>query len=259
VYAGDYSPYRRRVHGRPPLGIGGSRFVVFLQNHDQVGNRATGDRITHLPAVRESPGRAKIGAALTLLSPFVPMLFQGEEWAASSPFLYFTDHRDPELGAAVSEGRRREFGSFGWAPEDVPDPQDRATFERSKLDWGEVSQPEHASMLAWYRDLISLRRRLPELSDGRREAVEVSCDEAQGWLVVSRGTVTVAANFGTETVTRPVTPSGSAAGPSAAGGSGAAPAGLLASESGVVLADGGVVLPPDSVAVVSSGAERFAT
>ncbi len=106
VYTGDYSEHRRRVHGRPPEGLAGSRFIVFLQNHDQVGNRATGDRITTIGRAARSPGRARVGAALTLLAPFVPLLFQGEEWAASAPFQYFTDHQDPGLGAAVSEGRR---------------------------------------------------------------------------------------------------------------------------------------------------------
>ncbi|MDQ6614618.1 MAG: malto-oligosyltrehalose trehalohydrolase [Actinomycetota bacterium] len=234
VFTGDYSPYRRRVHGRPAPGVGGERFVVFLHNHDQVGNRALGDRKTHMERV--TPGRAKIGVALTVLAPFVPMLFQGEEWAASAPFRYFTDHRDRALGEAVSQGRRSEFASFGWAPEDVPDPQDPATFARSKLDWGEVDAPDHASMLAWYQRMIALRRLIPALADGHRHRVRTSCDEKQGWLVVVRDPVTVAANFGDEVVTRP------------------APAGaelLAGSETGVVLQDGAIVLPPDSVAVIT--------
>jgi maltooligosyltrehalose trehalohydrolase len=233
VYTGQYSPFRRRVHGRPAAGIDGSRFVVALQNHDQVGNRATGDRITDLPRV--SPGRARVGAALVVLGVFVPMLFQGEEWAASTPFLYFTDHHDPELGRAVSDGRRREFAAFGWKPEDVPDPQDEATFLRSKLDWEELRGGEHASMLDWYRRLIALRRQLPALSDGRRDLVRTSFDEEQGWLVVTRGPVTVAVNLGPDPVALPVTGSVEM---------------LASSEPAIALADGAVELPPDSVAVL---------
>jgi len=231
VYAGDYSPHRDRVHGRPPHGLGGERFVVSLQNHDQVGNRATGDRITHMPSM--TVGRARVGAALTLLAPFVPLLFQGEEWAASSPFLYFTDHQDPELAKAVSEGRRREFSGFGWAPETVPDPQGPETFLRSKLKWDEVGEDDHAEMLAWYRRLIELRRQIPDLNDGRRDQARTRFDEHLGWLVLVRGPVTVAVNLGAEAVTV-----------AAAGDL------LAASSPGITVADGGVVLPPDSVAVL---------
>ncbi|MDQ3757558.1 MAG: malto-oligosyltrehalose trehalohydrolase [Actinomycetota bacterium] len=130
------------------------RFVVFAQNHDQVGNRAVGERLSHLVTEEQ----ARMAAALVLSSRSVPLLFQGEEWAASTPFQYFTDHADPELGRAVSEGRRSEFGAFGWKPEDVPDPQDPATFERSRLDWSEPAREPHAGMLRWYRELIALRR-----------------------------------------------------------------------------------------------------
>ena len=233
VYAGDYSPYRDRVHGRPPVGLGGERFVVFLQNHDQVGNRALGDRITQMAGM--TPGRAKVGAALVLLAPFIPMLFQGEEWSASAPFLYFTDHQDPELGKAVSEGRRREFASFGWPPDKVPDPQDPETFLRSKLDWSEVEAPDHAAMLEWHRRLIALRRQIPELGDDRRDRVTTAYDAAQGWLVLQRGTVSVAVNLGSAAVSLP-----------------AAGVLLAGSEPGVAVEDGTVVLPPDSVAVLQA-------
>jgi 1,4-alpha-glucan branching enzyme len=110
-----------------------------LQTHDQIGNRANGERSSHLM----SRGHLKIGAALVLTAPFVPLLFQGEEWGASSPFLYFTDHQDSELARAVTEGRRREFAAFGWRSEDVPDPQGRETFERSKLNWREPEEETH--------------------------------------------------------------------------------------------------------------------
>jgi maltooligosyltrehalose trehalohydrolase len=231
VYAGDYSPFRDRVHGRPPHGLGGERFVVFLQNHDQVGNRATGERITQMAGM--TVGRAKIGAALMILAPFVPMLFQGEEWAASSPFLYFTDHQDPSLAEAVSQGRRREFASFGWSPESVPDPQDPETFARSKLNWDEMASPPHAEMLAWYRRLIALRRAIPALSDGRRDQVHTSFDADQGYLQVRRGPVTVVVNLGTDGATIPA--------PGVA---------VAVSDPRVEFIEGAVVLPPDTVAVL---------
>jgi len=233
VYTGEYSPFRRRVHGRPPDGLSGSSFVVFLQNHDQVGNRATGGRITSVCSL----GRAKVGAALTILSPFVPLLFQGEEWASDTPFLYFTDHRDPDLGAAVSSGRRNEFKAFGWAPGDVPDPQDPLTFARSKLDWDSLGSPGHAEMLDWYRELIALRRRWPELTDGRRDLVAVAFDESQRWLTMTRGPVVVAVNLGATALTVDV-PSATLL--------------LAGSSPGVAVADGKITLPPDAVAVATS-------
>ena len=191
VYTGEYSPHRDRVHGRPAPDLSGDRFVVFLQNHDQIGNRAAGERIAHLTTA----ARAQAGAALTVLSRFVPMLFMGEEWAASSPFQYFTDHRDPDLARAVTEGRTHEFAAFGWSPEDVPDPQDEATFARSKLPWTELAAAGHADMLAWYRTLIALRRRHPDLSDPGAPVV-TELDEAGGWLLVQRGAVVLVVNLG---------------------------------------------------------------
>ena len=136
VYDGIYSRYRRRIHGRPTYALSQHRFLGYIQNHDQVGNRAVGDRISHIAGLE----RAKIAAALYLLSPFVPMLFQGEEWAASTPFLYFADHDDPELARAVSEGRKKEFAAFGWDPASIPDPENQATFDASKLNWEEVKR-----------------------------------------------------------------------------------------------------------------------
>jgi maltooligosyltrehalose trehalohydrolase len=140
------------------------------------------------------------------------MLFQGEEWGARTPFLYFTDHDDPDLGKAVTEGRRREFASFGWDPTDVPDPQDPETFRRSKLDWDERSQPEHADILDWHRRLIALRRSLPALTGGGQAAadgdvdVAVDFDEAARWLVYSRPGLAVVCNLGDRQVTVPVPP-----------------------------------------------------
>ena len=116
------------------------------------------------------------------------------------PFLYFTDHADPELGRAVSDGRRKEFEAFGWAPEDIPDPQDPGTFERSKLDWAEPDEQPHADLLRWHQDLIRLRRATPELTDGRMDLVRCDYDDAERWLVVNRGPITIACNFATGAV-----------------------------------------------------------
>jgi maltooligosyltrehalose trehalohydrolase len=210
----------------PAAGVPPSRFVGYAQNHDQVGNRAAGDRLVHLVGVE----RAKVAAALVLTAPFVPMLFQGEEWAASTPFQYFTDHRDERLARSVSEGRRREFAAFGWAPEDVPDPQAPGTFERSKLRWDERGASPHAEMLAWYQSLIALRRSSPSLRAADTKAV---ADARAGTLVVRRGEFTVAVNLGSA--------------PASVGATGSV---VLASQATIACHDGVVDLPPDSVAVL---------
>ncbi|MET0728131.1 MAG: malto-oligosyltrehalose trehalohydrolase [Acidimicrobiales bacterium] len=190
VHDGSWSASRQRHHGRPPTGLAAGRFVVCTQNHDQIGNRAMGERTSALL----SEGRLHVAAALLLTSPFVPLIFQGEEWGASSPFQYFTDHPDPELGRAVREGRRAEFAAFGWAPEAVPDPQDRATFERSRLRWDEREQGQHGRLLDWYRTLVALRRRHPALTDPGLPPDVTWGDD--GVLIQRRGCVTVAANLG---------------------------------------------------------------
>ena len=243
VYDGTYSPYRRRVFGRSPAGLPGSQFVVCTQNHDQVGNRAIGER----SAALMSDGRLRVAAALLLTSPFVPLLFQGEEWGASTPFQYFTSHEDPELARVVSRGRREEFASFGWNEKGegavgggVPDPQDLATFERSKLDWAEVGKERHAGLLAWYTELIALRRRIPALTDPRPGRVETACDGDLGWLVVRRGPVAVAVNLGVADWTFPAGPDAEL---------------LAASDPAVDLTNRGLVLPPDTVAIVTEQRE----
>jgi maltooligosyltrehalose trehalohydrolase len=192
VYDGVYSIYRQRVHGRPAKNLSRHRFLGFIQNHDQVGNRAVGDRIHECGGI----DRAMVAAALVITSPFVPMIFQGEEWAASSPFQYFADHGDAELARRVSEGRRREFAAFGWNPTDIPDPSDRATFERSKLKWDEMAQGDHSRMLAWYRALIRLRRSTPDLNDGEPGHTSVEFDSAAGRLEMRRGSIRVLCNLG---------------------------------------------------------------
>jgi maltooligosyltrehalose trehalohydrolase len=232
VYDGVWSDHRQRTRGRKASGIASHSFVVAIQNHDQVGNRATGER---LGAVVDR-GSLEIAAALLLTSPFTPMLFHGEEWAAGTPFQYFTDFSDLNLGRAVREGRGQEFAAFGWNPHEVPDPQDPATFERSRLDWSELSHPAHRSMLQWYRELIRLRRRLPAPRDPAGEGVIVEIDDALRRIVFEREGVNVRVNLGHEDWSVTV------------------PAGFkvaLASER-IVRSDAGLRLPPFSVAVLES-------
>ncbi len=231
VYDGNYSPHRGRAHGRPIAGLPGDRFVVFAQNHDQVGNRAQGERLSHLV----SPGRQKIAAALVLTSPFVPLLFQGEEFGASSPFLYFSQHH-PELGQKVSEGRKNEFGAFGWDPEQVPDPQDASTFKRSKLRWDELTREPHASLLEWHKKLIALRRESGAVTDSQLTPVDVKFDERAKWLVVHRDGVEIACNFGADRQAVPITINGR---------------NVLAAEKGWQLRPGLIELPGESVAILS--------
>jgi maltooligosyltrehalose trehalohydrolase len=192
VYDGVWSNHRERTRGRTAVGVESHRFVVAIQNHDQVGNRALGER---LPALVDEDKLAA-AAALLLTSPFTPMLFEGEEWAATTPFLYFTDFADRELGNAVREGRRREFAAFGWNPDAISDPQDPATLERSRLDWSELAEPEHRRMFEWYRALIALRRRLPVSEDPVGEGVTVEIDDALRRIVFERKGVIVRVNLG---------------------------------------------------------------
>jgi maltooligosyltrehalose trehalohydrolase len=231
VYDGRWSGFRQRHQGRRPTGLAGYRFVVSTQNHDQVGNRARGERLAHLTTL----ARCKVAAALLLTGPFIPLLFQGEEWGASSPFQYFADFDDPALRAAVTEGRRREFAGFGWNPEDIPDPNDPRTFDRSRLDWSEVTKEPHAGLLAWYRQLIALRRAAPGLSDPRLDHHQVTCDESAGWLLARRGAYLVAVSLASEPVLVPV-PDGCRC--------------ILASGASVKPAAGGLILPPDQVAIL---------
>ena len=236
VYDGQYSPYRDRRHGRPVIGLSGCNFVGCLQNHDQVGNRAKGDRSTHLM----STSRLRIGAAIPVDRAFYSDALSRRGMGASTPFQYFTDHQEPDLAHAVSEGRKREFAAFGWDPSDVPDPQDFATFERSKLDWSEPSREPHKSILQWHRELIRLRAGIPELGDGKLGRVEVSYDEERRWIVINRGAISVMVNLGEQARTLPVHPGG--------------PRKLLmASDERIALDNSGVGLPADSVAIIGAG------
>ncbi|MDT0401826.1 malto-oligosyltrehalose trehalohydrolase [Streptomyces edwardsiae] len=199
---GTYSGFRGRHHGRP-LDLdrmAGHRLLGYSQTHDQIGNRARGDRLAALV----SPGLLACAAALTLTAPFTPMLFMGEEWAAGTPWQFFTDHTDPELAKAVSAGRRREFAAHGWAERDVPDPQDPATRDRSCLDWSEQEREPHARVLSWYRDLIALRREQPDLTDPDLADTKVAHDQEHRWLAFRRGDVRVAVNLGKEPAAIPL-------------------------------------------------------
>jgi maltooligosyltrehalose trehalohydrolase len=232
VLDGVYSGYRQRSHGRPVKGLSAHRFVGFIQNHDQVGNRATGDRLEHTIGM----DRAKVAAGLVFLAPFIPLIFQGEEYAASTPFQYFAHHEDEEMAKAVSEGRKREFAAFGWNPDEIPDPESVETFERSKLNWNEIAEGQHAEMLEWYRKLIRLRRGSLSLNDGDPGHVEVHFDEEKRWLVMRRGQVKVMCNLGGE--------------PAEFENGEGFPL-VLASRSGVEVVEAKVVLPPGSLAVLS--------
>jgi maltooligosyltrehalose trehalohydrolase len=195
VYAGRRSRFRQRRHGRAASGLGGERFVVYDQNHDQVGNRARGERLGHLAGER----RARVAAALVIASPYVPLLFMGEEWNAATPFPFFASHTDEVVAKGTTRGRRREFEAFGWKPDEIPDPLDPATFESAKLRWSELGEGPHAGMLGWYRALLELRRQNPDLQCRAPGSVRVEVDEAQGRLVLDRGSVAVVCNLGRET------------------------------------------------------------
>ncbi|HET6697638.1 MAG TPA: malto-oligosyltrehalose trehalohydrolase [Nocardioidaceae bacterium] len=188
---GTLSTFRGRRHGRPvDPELPGWRFVASLQTHDQVGNRAVGDRLS----ASLDPGRLAGGATLLLTSPWTPMLFMGEEWGARTPWQYFTDHTSPELAAAVSEGRRGEFAGHGWAAEDVPDPQAETTFTGSKLDWDERCREPHARLLQWYADLLGLRREHPDLRGGRAD--DVAYHPHRRTVRMRRGPFLVLVNLG---------------------------------------------------------------
>ncbi len=198
VFDGRYSAFRGRRHGRPAGDLPATRFVGFLQNHDQVGNRALGERIGHLVP----PEAVRAAAALVLLGPFVPLVFAGEEWGASTPFQYFTDHEDEALAASVRDGRRREFAELHRDGIEVPDPQDPATFERSRLNWEEPMRTSYARTLAWYRELIAFRASHPARSDEIRP--DVTVDPPRRWISMTRSGLRVVANLGAEGRTVPL-------------------------------------------------------
>jgi maltooligosyltrehalose trehalohydrolase len=185
---GRASRFRGGPHGQPFGALPRDRLVAYIQSHDQVGNRAAGERLHQLAGL----DRARIAAAMLLTSPFVPMLFQGEEWAASTPFCYFADFGDAELRRAVRDGRRAEHATAGWSGE-PPDPVDERTRDASVLRWPELSEPPHADMLAWYRALIAARRECPDLRDPTPGATSVA--ELPGGLEIRRGSLALRVNL----------------------------------------------------------------
>ena len=193
-HAGSQSSFRRRTHGRPVdvHHTPAHRFVVSLQNHDQIGNRAAGDRLSQ----SLSPGLLACGAALLLCSPYTPMLFMGEEWGASTPFQFFSYFPDPGLRETIRLGRHDEFAEHGWDAGQVPDPNDEATFERSKLRWEEPDREPHRRLLRCYRDLIALRRANAELTDPWLGRFRADADERARWIVLHRGALRVLVNLG---------------------------------------------------------------
>jgi maltooligosyltrehalose trehalohydrolase len=200
LHDGSYSTFRGKDWGRPvdPRRHRGGEFLAYTSNHDQVGNRALGDR----PAL--TTGQLAIGAALVLTSPYTPMLFMGEEWGASTPWRYFTDHDEPALAEAVRTGRRREFADYGWDAEEIPDPQDPETWRSSVLDWTEYDESPHRELLAWYRDLLALRARTPDLRDDRLDSAGITYDAGGDWLVVSRGRFRIVVNLAADEAVIPV-------------------------------------------------------
>lgn len=197
VYTGQFSPYRRRRHGVPAGEMSGERHVVCSQNHDQTGNRMNGERLT---ALTDFEG-LKLGAGAVLLSPFLPLLFMGEEYGETSPFLYFVSHSDEDLIRAVREGRKEEFTAFGWTAE-PPDPQSEETFEKSRLNHDLRDQGRHATLHAFYKELIRLRKTVPALARTIKEDVEATPVEADRVILVRRrsgeGDVLLAFNFAEE-------------------------------------------------------------
>ena len=191
---GTWSSFRGREHGRPldrEL-FSGWRLVVCSANHDQVGNRARGDRL----AERLDDDQLACAALVTLTAPFTPMLFQGDEWAATSPFPFFTSHPEPELGEAVSAGRLAEFARMAWETDAVPDPQDSDTFGSAKLDWAEAEEGRHRVVLDAHRELIELRRQYAELTNPVLARTRCEVDEDARWFLMRRGGLVVAVNFG---------------------------------------------------------------
>ena len=181
VYSGEYSPHRQRRHGSSSREIPAQSLVVFAQNHDQVGNRRLGERLSQLVSLEE----LKLAAGVVLLSPFVPLIFMGEDYGEIAPFQYFTSHSDPALIEAVRQGRCQEFAAFGWKGE-LPDPQDEATFLRSKLNHNLRHEGQHSVLHEFYKKLLWLRKRTPALSYLDKETMEVQGYENTGLLYARR-------------------------------------------------------------------------
>ncbi|WP_460462241.1 malto-oligosyltrehalose trehalohydrolase [Arthrobacter pigmenti] len=231
---GTYSSFRGRHHGRPlDPAMPAWRLVVCTQNHDQIGNRAAGDRLT----ATHSHGQLALAAVLNLTSPFTPMLFMGEEYAATTPWQFFTSHPEPELDEATAEGRLKEFEQMGWDPEIVPNPQDPGTFRRSKLDWSEAESGDSARLLQLYRELIRLRHEVAELRGSTVGGTAVDYDDGARWLVMRRGSVRVVLNFASEAQSLELL-------------GGPPQQTLLTTDAGVRISGGGIELPAFSAAIL---------
>jgi maltooligosyltrehalose trehalohydrolase len=192
-HTGTRSSFRGRTHGHPidTWRTPTWRLVVCSDNHDQIGNRAKGERLSN----KISPAQQAIAAMVTLLSPFTPMIFMGEEWGASTPWRFFTSHPEPELAEMVRAGRLEEFAQMEWDTSYVPDPQDPRTFEVSRLDWSELEQPRHAELLALTRQLIEIRRTYPDFTDPRFDQGHALSNDEAGWLFLERGEMIMVVNF----------------------------------------------------------------
>ena len=192
-HTGTRSSFRGRSHGHAidTLRTLTWRLVVCSDNHDQIGNRAAGERLSS----KLSADQQALAAVVTLLSPFTPMIFMGEEWGASTPWRFFTSHPEPELAEAVRKGRLEEFAQMDWDTSSVPDPQDPDTFTSSKLDWAEPGQQRHADLLALHTRLLEIRRSIPAFTDPRFESGQTSFSDEDGWLVLQRDDVAVVVNF----------------------------------------------------------------
>jgi maltooligosyltrehalose trehalohydrolase len=193
---GTRSTFRGRGHGHPidTLRTPTWRLVVCSDNHDQIGNRADGARL----ATKISPAQQSIAAMITLLSPFTPMIFMGEEWGAKTPWPFFTSHPEPELADLVRSGRLEEFAQMDWDPSEVLDPQDPKTFLMAKLDWSEIEQEQHEQLLALSTRLLELRRTYPDFTDPRFELGRSISHDEEGWLLIARGEMVMAVNFSAE-------------------------------------------------------------
>ncbi|MGF1603019.1 MAG: malto-oligosyltrehalose trehalohydrolase [Thermosynechococcaceae cyanobacterium] len=207
VYAWSYSKHRRRFHGGDVTDCPGSQFVVCAQNHDQVGNRMLGERLSQLTSFEG----LKLSAAAVLLAPAIPMLFMGEEYGEEAPFLYFISHADPGLAEAVREGRKREFRAF-YATGEPPDADSPDTFAQSTLRWEQRHEGHHGSLWNFYRHLIQLRRTLPPLMNFERDALEVHHDRDRQWLSVRRWqgdeAVLILMNWGADAIAIPTISAG---------------------------------------------------
>jgi maltooligosyltrehalose trehalohydrolase len=238
---GTFSSFRGRLHGRPidTAKTPTWRLVIANQNHDQIGNRAIGDRLS----ATLDDGQLAIAAVLTLTSPFTPMLFMGEEWGATTPWQFFTSHPEPELAEATAKGRIAEFARMGWDENVVPDPQDPSTFTNSKLDWSELygsadaaAESSHARLFSVYRELIALRREYSALTDPRFGEASTEYDEESRVFVLNRGELSIVINFADEEAGLPVL---------------GQPAQLIfATDSGVGLDEENLTLPAHSAAIL---------